>query len=139
MNPNVLIVDDDPIYIEGIQRIFAMNNWQEKLYVANHGLDALKYLVQDWQEDEEPKVILLDMNMPEMDGTEFLQTIASNQKYKPPIIYIMSSEIHTPFDESYRQLNVLGNREKPMDYPQLKRLIEDMHDEWTVHCAKHSA
>jgi len=90
------IIDDDPIFIYGIKRIMKEISFCKKITVYNNGQEALDGLTQLTQESNEiPQVILLDLNMPIMNGWEFLDEYIKipNSNLEKVVIYITSSSV----------------------------------------------
>lgn len=90
------VVDDDRIFVFGISKLMEMTNFCDDLIVCEHGKAALDYLLSaDGVEQKLPDIILLDINMPVLDGWQFLDEYI---KIKPKlnkeiIIYMVSSSV----------------------------------------------
>ncbi len=90
------IVDDDPIYIYGLNRLIARVQFTDRLIMFSNGKYALDFLSEHVEYEEElPDIILLDVNMPVMDGWEFLdEFIELKSRFgKKIIVYVISSSI----------------------------------------------
>ncbi len=90
------IIDDDPIFIYGTKRIMKEVNFSETILEYNNGQEALEELSQRSQAKEfMPEVIFLDLNMPIMNGWEFLEEFKKLPipNEKRIIIYIVSSSV----------------------------------------------
>jgi len=88
------IIDDDPIYIFGMKRIMELADFCKSFMIFNNGkeaLDKLKPMVTSG--DKLPDIILLDLNMPVMDGWQFLDEFTKIPSDKEILIYIVSSSI----------------------------------------------
>lgn len=117
-NVNILMVEDDEIDILSVQRAFKKHNITNPLHIAKNGVEALDLLrgtngVEKL--DPTPKVVLLDINMPKMNGLEFLHEIRQD-----PIFNLMSVfMLTTSEDEQDRykafEDNVAGYIVKPVD------------------------
>ena len=91
------IIDDDEIYVYGVKCIMNMVDFTKDLIVFENGEDALNYFKPIMDDpDAIPDVILLDINMPIMDGWEFLDEFIKIQKVieKTVTIYMMSSSVN---------------------------------------------
>jgi CheY-like chemotaxis protein len=77
---NILLVDDDEVDVMNVQRAFRKNNILNPLYVAHNGLEALDLLRGDGPDavPRDRRLILLDLNMPKMNGLEFLREIRAD-------------------------------------------------------------
>lgn len=90
------IIDDDPIFVYGTKRIMKEIEFCESIVVFNNGQEALDGLMEISQSDKKtPQVIFLDLNMPIMNGWEFLDEFIKipNNNLKKTIVYIISSSV----------------------------------------------
>jgi len=73
----VCVIDDDKLYVSLITMLIKKNHFAEEILVFQNGQEALKYFEEniDNQNEQLPEVILLDLNMPIMNGWEFLEAI----------------------------------------------------------------
>lgn len=85
----VLLVEDDDIDIMAIKRAFDKAKIANPIVVANDGMDALDKLKNDGI--EKPFLILLDLNMPRMNGLEFLDTIREDEELKDSIVFVLTT------------------------------------------------
>ncbi len=90
------MVDDDDIFQLITQRVIAQTNLVDTIKVFSNGLDAMDFLRSVAQNAAQlPEIILLDLNMPVMDGWEFLEefTLLKPRLEKKITIYVVSSSI----------------------------------------------
>ncbi len=90
------LVDDDDIFQLITQRVIAQTNLVDTIKVFSNGLDAMDFLRSVAQNAAQlPEIILLDLNMPVMDGWEFLEefTLLKPRLEKKITIYVVSSSI----------------------------------------------
>ena len=96
----VCIIDDDRIYVNLVSRVIALKKLSKEVIIFKNGKEAIDFFKQNikipQQEADVPKIILLDLNMPIMDGWEFLQEFEQiksniNQQVK---LYVVSSSIN---------------------------------------------
>ncbi len=92
----VCIIDDDKIYVYGLKRINSLKQLCPNLIEFPNGKEAMDFLINPDNADNLPDVIFLDMNMPVMDGWDFMDNYA---KIKPQLgkkihIYMVSSSIN---------------------------------------------
>lgn len=90
------LVDDDDIFQLITQRVIAQTNLVETIKIFSNGLDAMVFLKSVAQNAARlPEIILLDLNMPVMDGWEFLEefTLLKPRLEKTITIYVVSSSI----------------------------------------------
>ncbi|KAB2915589.1 MAG: response regulator [Bacteroidetes bacterium] len=123
------IVDDDQIYVFGLKKLIAINNLCKNILVFENGEKAMNYITPIMKNSEQlPDVILLDLNMPVMDGWEFLDEFV---KIKPQLskkiqIYMVSSSINPADIERAKQYEELS------DYLIKPISIEELHRVFTV-------
>ena len=92
------IIDDDNLYVRLLKKIIITRNLCEDLLVFNDGKQSIDYfeaLLQNLNEDKIPDIIFIDLNMPIMDGWEFIERFTKiEKKFKKVItLYIVSSSI----------------------------------------------
>lgn len=88
------IIDDDPIFIFAAKRVLKSSNLCDNFAVYNNGLEALNSIKPCVSSDDElPDVIFLDINMPIMDGWQFLDEFIKLKFNKLITVYIVSSSV----------------------------------------------
>jgi len=90
------IIDDDSIFVYGTKRIIKEVNFAESVLVYSNGQEALEGLAKiSTSKEALPDVIFLDLNMPIMNGWEFLDEFKNcqNNRSKKIVIYIISSSV----------------------------------------------
>lgn len=89
------IIDDDTIYVYGVKKLMKIVDFCENTLVFKNGKEAIKYLKPVIEQGEGiPDVILLDINMPVMDGWQFLdEFVKIKPKTKEITIYMVSSSV----------------------------------------------
>lgn len=122
------IIDDDPIYIFGTQRMMKIADFCESFMIFNNGKNALETLEKIIAaEGTLPELILLDLNMPIMDGWEFLDEfvkIPCNQKIT---IFIITSSIDVEdIKKAKTYSNVSNYILKPVTIEGLKEILEEI-------------
>ena len=120
------IIDDDPIFIYGAKRMMELQNVCKGFLIYNNGQEALDALIAIIENKSKlPDVILLDLNMPILDGWQFLDEFVKVKIDKKIIIYIVSSSVD-PADmlkaKSYG--NVTNYIIKPISLDRLKEVFE---------------
>lgn len=114
MSQVILIIDDDPIICLIHRRFTQKNHLAAEPLVFSNGLAALNYLF-NFYHHENDYLILLDINMPVMNGWEFLQEINKQYSVKNLNVFIVSSSIQASDRNKARTLNyVVDFLEKPM-------------------------
>lgn len=123
---NVLLIEDDPITIMVCDRIIKMTGFAEQVQSKENGQEAIKY-IKSIIEDETtfPEIIFLDINMPVMNGWDFLQEFDALKSKIPalPRIFILSSTVDP---EDYKRAEefdtVAGFISKPLTQEHLNDL-----------------
>ena len=125
------IIDDDPFYTEMLKRIIGIKRFSEQVLVFENGKEALDFFQNTIDEKDEsklPRLLLLDINMPEMDGWEFLDAFkAFKDKYqKEIIIYLVSSSINPKDIVRAKEIELVTDYfVKPISISQLERIFQD--------------
>jgi CheY-like chemotaxis protein len=133
---NLLLVEDDAVDVMTVRRALKTNNIDSSFYVAENGLAALKMLRGvDGQPPVVPnhrRLILLDVNMPKMNGIEFLQALrADPQLQMTPVIMLTTSDEDRDRVEAYR-LNVAGYILKPITFSHFVEVMATLNKFWTL-------
>jgi len=121
------IIDDDPIFVYGTKRLMQLTQFCDKFLVFHNGQDAIDYLRPAILNNEKkPEIILLDLNMPVMDGWQFLDELIQVPTHVVITIYIVSSSID-PADRNRAKLyqNVTNYLIKPMTAQRLKEILNE--------------
>lgn len=107
------IIDDDPIFIYGTKRIMKEMDFCEEFVIYNNGQEALDGILKITSSGEKlPSIILLDLNMPIMNGWEFLDEFIKipTHNTNPTLVYIISSSVDP------RDLEKVKSYEKVSNY-----------------------
>lgn len=132
---NFMLVDDDEIDIKDMQRTFKKNNIPNPIHIATNGLDALNKLLGKNGEKKltpTPKIIILDINMPKMNGIEFIKNIRTHKQLKSLLVFILTtSNSERDKIEAYN-LNVAGYIVKPFQVSQFMEIISSLHHYWNL-------
>lgn len=111
---NILLVEDDTLDIIDIKRELDKINVMYNLHVAANGEEALEALQpQAGTEGFQPDVTLIDINMPKMNGLEFLAEVRRNEKLKGLKCFMMTTSSDTEDMESAKKLGISGYIVKP--------------------------
>jgi CheY-like chemotaxis protein len=115
---NILLVEDDQLDILDIKRTMDKMNILHRMQVARNGEEALTYLEGDVARREQPvpDVVLLDINMPKMNGLEFLSTIRKNDFWKDLKVFIVTTSEEKVDKEAASKLGVSGYIVKPLKF-----------------------
>ena len=90
---NILLVEDDEVDAMAVQRAFSKHGIENPITVACDGVEALEYLRGENGKARFPRpyLILLDLNMPRMNGIEFLQELRSDPKLRSSLVYVLTT------------------------------------------------
>ncbi|MGB3308882.1 MAG: response regulator [Nodosilinea sp.] len=133
---NVLLVEDDEVDVMNVQRAFKRNRIDNPLYIANNGLDALSMLRGSDSEPpsvpEHRRLVLLDINMPKMNGIEFLEELRQDTALKStPVVVLTTSDADQDRIEAYR-LNVAGYILKPVTFATFADVMASLNQYWAL-------
>ncbi|UAB82923.1 response regulator [Zunongwangia sp. SCSIO 43204] len=121
------IIDDDPIFVFSAKKIMELADFCNGFMVFHNGKEALNHLDAVISTGEElPDVILLDLNMPVMDGWEFLEEFIKIESEKVITIYIVSSSIDPgDINKAKSYDNVSNYIVKPVTIESLKSVLQN--------------
>lgn len=120
------IIDDDPIFVFATKRMMELTNFCTDFLVYENGENALNGLKSLIENDNIPDLILLDLNMPVMDGWEFLDEFTKIQHDKHITIFIVSSSIDPADRLRAKEYDEVGNYLiKPIDQDDLAEILSN--------------
>lgn len=126
---NILFIDNDAVEHMKVSRAFKKLDIVNPLISKNDGLEAKEYLETT---KELPGLILLDLNMPNMNGFEFLKFIKADERLKIiPIVILTTSNNDKDKVESYKH-SVAGYMVKPIRLDEYERVIEIIKQYWST-------
>jgi CheY-like chemotaxis protein len=129
-NKPILLVEDDLIDTMITERALKENEVFNHLVKAENGEEALEYLQNS--HNPMPCFILLDLNMPKMNGLEFLSEIKKDDKLKSiPVIVLTTSHNENDIKESFSH-SVAGYIIKPIDYNEFVKNIQTIRNYWEI-------
>lgn len=128
----VLLVEDSATDALLTRRGFESAGLPMKLTHVENGEECLAYLRKEgrYAEVTTPDLVLLDLNMPRMDGREVLTEIVADEKLRRiPVVILTTSEAERDILDMY-QLRCSSYITKPVDYDQFRRVIEEFGSYW---------
>ncbi|MFQ3296526.1 MAG: CheY-like chemotaxis protein [Polaribacter sp.] len=126
---NVLLIEDNLIEIMKMKRTISLLKLNHTISFANNGEEALEILEDKGQF---PDLILLDLNMPKLNGIEFLTILKSNKDIKHiPTVILTTSDNQKDLEECYR-MGVSGYILKPLKYDNYVQKIENVLSYWSM-------
>jgi len=112
---NILLVEDDEVDVMNVRRAFERNRLTNALFVAGNGLEALAML-KEKQIPRDRRLVLLDLNMPKMNGIEFLEALRADPELSDtPVVVLTTSNDDQDKHDAYN-LNVAGYLLKPVTF-----------------------
>src|SRR5688572_12022026 len=123
----ILIADDDPDDRYLINRAFKDIMLPEKLRFVENGQQLLTYLDNIPGDDELPGLIVLDLNMPLIDGMEALKKLKSSHRYKNIPVVIFSTSRNPEEESQVRELGAADFITKPSSYTEVKVAVKLLH------------
>jgi CheY-like chemotaxis protein len=129
---NVLLVEDSPGDVRLTREAFREANGAVQLHVASDGVEAIAFLRQEGQYADAPRpdFILLDLNLPRMDGREVLAQIKADDDLRTiPVVILTTSEADADILKSY-ELNANAYLRKPVTLEAFERLVKSINDFW---------
>ncbi len=133
---SLLVVEDDDVDVMNIKRALKKNELDVPYDRAANGLEALEILNQKFQAkgNLEKMVILLDLNMPKMNGIEFLRILRNDDRFRAlPVIVLTTSAQQQDLEAAYN-LNVAGYIVKPVEFQSFVEAMKIVSCYWSL-CA----
>ncbi|MGK2963115.1 MAG: response regulator [Gemmatimonadaceae bacterium] len=128
---NILLVEDDEVDVMNVRRAFERNNVSNPLFVAGNGIEALEIL-RNGTVPRERRLILLDLNMPRMNGIEFLHELRSDPDLAAtPVVVLTTSNDDQDKIDAYN-LNVAGYLLKPVTFSSFCERMTALNKYWTL-------
>jgi CheY-like chemotaxis protein len=130
----VLLVEDSPGDVRLTQEAFREANPSIELHVVSDGVEAMAFLRKEGAHANAPRpdFILLDLNLPKMDGREVLAHIKEDDKLKGiPTVILTTSEAEADIVKSY-QLKANSYLSKPVQLDEFETLVKSINDFWLV-------
>jgi len=133
----ILLVEDNPSDVELTLRALKKRNLANKVHVVKDGAEALEFIFGTGTYAERdinqiPKVILLDLKLPKVDGLEVLRKVKSDERTKViPVVVLTSSKEESDLVESYR-LGANSYITKPVDFDKFAQIVSEMGLYWLL-------
>jgi len=133
----ILLVEDNPTDVELTLRALKKHNLANKVHVVTDGEQALEFIFatasyKGRDINHKPRVVLLDLKLPKVDGLEVLRKIKSDERTKDiPVVVLTSSKEEKDRIESYR-LGVNSYIAKPVDFSRFSEAIRELGFYWLL-------
>jgi two-component system, response regulator len=134
---NILLVEDNPTDAELTMRALKKNNLANQLVWVKDGAEALEFIFATGRYSERnvdnfPKLILLDLRMPKVDGLEVLQKIKADERSRRiPVVVLTSSQEDRDIVESYK-LGVNSYVSKPVEFDDFINAVSTLGFYWML-------
>jgi len=128
---NILLVEDDDVDVMNVRRAFAKHHIANPLFVARDGVEALEKL-RDSEIPKGRRLVLLDLNMPRMNGIEFLRELRNDpQLAATPVVVLTTSNDDQDKVKAYH-LNVAGYLLKPVTFINFCDVMVTLNKYWSL-------
>jgi CheY-like chemotaxis protein len=126
----ILLIEDDRVDVISVKRAFKDLRISNTLEIASDGQEGLEFLANP--DNQTPCLILLDINMPRMNGLEFLKVVKKNETLKRiPVIVLTTSRGDQELVDSF-DYGVAGYMVKPANYLQFMEVMKAINLYWTI-------
>jgi CheY-like chemotaxis protein len=133
----ILIVEDTPQDLQLALRALKKANLTNRIHVARDGVEALEFIFCEGPHagrkiENGPKVILLDLKLPKVDGLEVLKRIKGDRRTQAiPVVVLTTSKEQTDVVESYR-LGVNSYIVKPVNFERFAAAVQELGMYWLL-------
>ena len=133
----ILFVEDNPADAELTLRAFSKSKLANKIYHVEDGEEALDFIYAkrkfaERRDSSKPKLIILDLKLPKIDGLEVLKVLKSDESTKIiPIVVLTSSKEEKDIIESYK-LGVNSYISKPVDFDKFMSSVKELGFYWLI-------
>ena len=133
----ILLVEDDPSDVELAMHSLKLAKLANRIEVARDGEEALDFLFCRGPYDQRtfsnpPRLVLLDLKLPKVDGLEVLRQIKSDPRTKAiPVVILTSSREESDVASGYH-LGVNSYIQKPVDFEQFQKVVRELGLYWLV-------
>ena len=130
--PPILLVEDNPMDLDLTLRAFAKRKFSNSIQVARDGEEALAFLPRWAAGEAMPAVILLDINLPKVNGLDVLKQLKLHEQFRRiPVVMLTSSREHSDLKAAY-DLGVNSYIEKPVSFSKFIEVAGQIELYWCV-------
>jgi CheY-like chemotaxis protein len=132
---NILLIEDDSVDVMNVQRAFKKNNITNPLHIAFNGVEALNMLRGANGKPKlnpMPRIILLDINMPKMNGLEFLRELRNDPELRSISVFVMTTSNDDQDKIEAYSLNVAGYILKPLSFEKFVNAVCILNSYWKL-------
>lgn len=131
----ILLVDDDEVDCMNVQRAFKKSNISNPLHIAHNGVEALDVLRGTNGVEKltpTPRIILLDINMPKMNGLEFLKELRADKNLHTISVFVMTTSNDDKDRVEAYNYNVAGYIIKPISFENFVAAVSILNNFWQL-------
>ena len=128
---NILLVEDDKVDVKNVERALRKNNISNPLFIASNGLEALTML-RDGTIPSGRRLILLDLNMPKMNGIEFLRELRADPSLSSSTVVVLTTSNDDQDKLAAFDLHVAGYLLKPVTFMNFVEVMAALNKYWTL-------
>jgi len=129
---SILLVEDDEVDIMNLKRAFKKSGISNPLHVARNGVEALDILRGPNVVTPAPRIVLLDINMPKMNGIELLTEIRKDEELQSLLVFVLTTSNQDRDKFSAYQQNVAGYIVKPIDFQEFLKAVSTLTAYWNL-------
>ena len=128
---NLVLVEDDEIDVMNVRRALERAHVTNPLFIANNGLEALQ-LLRTNEVPRDRRLVLLDLNMPKMNGIEFLRELRKDPELRStPVVVLTTSDDERDKIQAY-DLNIAGYLLKPVTFVNFVDVMAALNKYWAL-------
>lgn len=133
-NPiNILLIEDNPDHVELVTRALKQAGSKSRLWLASDGQEALDFLLRRGSfKNPKPQLILLDLKLPKVDGSEILKQLKENPQFRCiPVVILTTSSSKEDINDMYA-LGANSYVIKPGKFNEFMDRVRSIEEYWTV-------
>ena len=127
---NILLVEDDEVDVMNVKRAFEQQHIANPLFVARNGLEGLEMLRSGRPAGR--RMVLLDLNMPKMNGIEFLREVRKDQELRSTTVVVLTTSNDDQDKVEAYDLNVAGYVVKPVTFSNFCDAMVTLNKYWSL-------
>lgn len=128
---NILLVEDDDVDVENVQRAFKKGNIANPMWIARDGAEALQIL-RGKDYPAERRLVLLDLNLPRKSGIEVLRDIRNDPALTSTCVVVLTTSNEDRDRTEAYNLHVSGYMLKPVNFSSFVELMVTLNDYWRM-------
>ncbi|QSQ23177.1 response regulator [Pyxidicoccus parkwayensis] len=128
---HILLIEDDEVDVMNVRRAFQKNHIANPLYVAGNGVEGLEML-RNGKVPEGRRLVLLDLNLPKMNGIEFLRAVRADPELSSTSVVVLTTSANERDKVEAYKLNVAGYLLKPVTFVNFVEVMATLNKYWTL-------